>query len=133
MQVAREPPTFGGTEFGNTNLISACRLPNGMERLVNVTNEMDKEIQGFDARFSLGISVSQNVLEDLYPIHHTIVVIGSCILAPAGGRKTIALVGESHSILGYVNELPVVGLVPLWSNFVCPVRVDARLRSPIRD
>jgi len=121
VQVAWMPPTLGRAELRYSNSISACCLLNCVEGLVNVTDEVDEKFQGFDACFSRGVSVRENVLEYFYSIHYAVVVVGVRILMPAVREETITLGGKTRSILGYVNKMPIVCLVALWPNFVCPV------------
>ena len=78
---------------------------------MHVTNEVDEELQGFDAVIPGGIAVGENLLEYFYSIHHAVVMVGCRALVSAVGQKTVPLVGETRSTLGNVDKMPVVALV----------------------
>jgi len=96
---------------------------------MHVADEVDEELQGFDAVVPWGIAVGENLLEYLHPIHHAVVMVGRRALVPAVRQKTVPLVGEARSVLGNINKMSVVGFVSLGSNIVRPVcdRCEARI------
>src|ERR1035437_10798537 len=93
-----------------------------MERLMHVTDEVQEELQGFDAGIPWGIAVGENLLEYFYPIHHAVVMVGCRAVVLAVGQKTVPLVGEARSTLGNIDKMPVVRFVLLGSNLVRPIR-----------
>ena len=49
VQVALVPPAPVGAELGDVDAVAALRLPDGMERLVDVAYEVDDELERLDA------------------------------------------------------------------------------------
>src|ERR1017187_6304514 len=47
-------------------------------------------------------------------------MVGCRALVPAGGQKTVSLVGKPGGILGNIDKMPVVRLVAIRPNLVCP-------------
>ena len=131
MQIAWMPTALSRTEFCNCNPISASRLPNCMERLMHVTDEVDEELQCFDAVIPWSSPIPENLFEYFYAIHHAIVMVGCRALVPAVGQKTVAVVGKAGGILGDIDKVPIVRLVPLGPNLVRPVRDGCE--APIPD
>jgi len=43
------PPALSCAKLRNGNAVAASRLPDCMERLMHVADEVDEELQGFDA------------------------------------------------------------------------------------
>ena len=129
------PPALCRSELTDSDPIAASRLPDGVERLMHVTDEVNEELQGFDTVISRGIAIGENLLEYLGPIHHAVVMVGCGILVPAVGQKAVPLVGKPGGILGNIDKMPVVGFVALGSNLVRSAQfaMDARLASPISE
>jgi len=98
---------------------------------MHVSDEVDEELQCFDAVILQSIAVGENLLEYFYPIHHAVVMVGCRALVPAVGQKTVPLVREARGTLGNIDKMPVVGFVALASNLVRPV--CDRCASPISE
>jgi hypothetical protein len=49
VKIAQAAPAFSPAEFDYVDLITASRLGNSMQRLVNVRNEVDQEFQRLGA------------------------------------------------------------------------------------
>jgi hypothetical protein len=99
-----------------------------MEGLMHVADEVNEELQCFDTVIWWGLAVGENMPEYLDPIHHAVVVVGCRALVPAGRQKTVSLIRETRSILGNIDEMPVVGFVAIRPNVVRPVRDGCEAR-----
>src|SRR5271169_3111320 len=121
MQVARIAPALTGAKLDDMDAVAALRLPDGMEWLVNVSDEVDDELQRLDAVVAGRTLVAQHALEILDPVHYAILVVVLCPLVPVLRAVAVPRIGEALRVLGNIDKMPVVGLVALGTNLVRPV------------
>ncbi len=121
VQVAGIAPASVGAELDDVDAVAALCLPDGMEWLVNVPDEVNDELERLDAVVAGRTLVAQYPLEVLDPVHHAVLVVVLRSLVRVLRAIAVPRIGEALCVLGNIDEVPAKGLVALGANLVRPI------------
>ena len=104
------------------DLIASTCFADGVQRLMNVADEVHQKLQSFDSLIVRSVSIGKHSLENLNPVHHAIVVI---LFAQQMTRiRTIAVagLGEISGTHRDIYKVPGRGFRAVRLDSVGPVR-----------
>src|SRR5438477_10620370 len=104
------------------DLIASTCFADGVQRLMNVADEVHKKLQSFDSLIVRSASIGKHSLENLNPVHHAIVVI--LFAQQMTWIRTIAVagLGEISGTHRDIYKVPGRGFRAVRLDFGGPVR-----------
>src|ERR1700720_1997780 len=98
-----------------------------MQWLVQISHKMDDPFKRFQPVARRSFFIAQYSLKTFNTVYHAVVMIGKRILVFVLGTEAVTLFRKSGCILWYIDKVPVVAFVALFSHCVSPA-CDGRQR-----
>src|SRR5262249_43944855 len=100
MQIAQSRPTLRRAKLDDVDVIPSSRILHRMYRLMHVTHEMHEKFQGFNSLLARETLMGENVLKNLNPVNHTIVMILLARPVPRIRMKAIPRFNKAAAVRG---------------------------------
>src|SRR6266496_4965880 len=120
VKIAWARPALRRAKLDYMHVVAAFGLGDGVERLVQIGDEVDEKFQCFYSITAGCVMIRQHTLEYLDAINNAVAVIAYCRRKFPVRVIAVAPLVKSARIPRNVDEVPTVGFPPLAPNFIGP-------------